>query len=88
MIKYGEDVKPITEKKTTSKLYVRLKTHDEALLKRVGALVGIFDGNIPVIIFVEDEKKQFRLVGASAGSSPELITKLEKLVGKENVVLK
>ncbi len=91
MIKYGEDVKPITEKKTEpipSKLYVRLKTHDEALLKRVGALVGIFDGNIPVIIFVEDEKKQFRLVGASADASPELIINLEKLVGKENVVLK
>ena len=57
-------------------------------MKRIAALVAIYDGDTPVVIYIEDEKKQFRLVGALANPKESLINKIEKLVGNSNVVLK
>ncbi len=82
--KWREEVQEVREKK----LFVRLKSYDDSLLKRVGALVSIFEGDTPVIIYIEDEKKRFKLVGALADPSPDLIGDIERLVGKGNVVLK
>ncbi len=76
------------EVKKEKKIFIRLKTQDENLLKRIAALVSIFEGNTPVVIYTEDEKKQFKLVGALADPTDFLIEKLVGLVGETNVVVK
>ncbi len=70
------------------KVYVRLKTRDEKRLREIGELVKIYRGRSPVVIFVEDEKKTFRLTGLDSDASDTLVTHLKTLLGNENVVLK
>ncbi len=70
------------------KVYLRLKTHDNALIKRISALVGIFPGECEVILYFEDEKKYMRLVGGGVMLTDEVLGDLDRLVGKGNAVVK
>jgi DNA polymerase-3 subunit alpha len=70
------------------KVYIRLKTRDKKMLDEIVSLVSLYSGKSAVVVFVEDEKKTFRLVGADSDASDTLITHLKTLIGNENVVLK
>lgn len=70
------------------KVYLRLRTRDEVLIKRISALVTIFEGNTEVVLFLEDERKYIKLLGSGIELSDDVIGDLDRLIGKGNVVVK
>ncbi len=77
---------PSSEK--DKKVYLRLKTQNEALIKRISALVAIFEGSTEVVLFYEDEHRYVKLVGGGIELSDDVIGDLDRLVGRGNVVIK
>lgn len=88
MTEQPKEPKAEKQDKKEQKLYLRLKTNDKALIKRISALVSIFDGETEVILFIEEERKYIKLVGGGIELSDEVIGDLTRLIGHENVVVK
>lgn len=80
--------KPEPEPEGEKKVYLRLKTEDKALVKRISALVAIFEGSTEVILYFEDQKKYVKLVGSGIELSSDVKGDLDRLVGQGNVVVK
>lgn len=67
------------------KLYIRLKSQEDAALERIKLILTMFPGQDQLIIYFEDTKKKY---GTSCIIHPVLIKELEEMLGKENVVVK
>ncbi len=69
-------------------LYLRLPSLDGALFDRIKAVLDIFIGSTPVMLYGSSEKKYIKRVGAGADIQPNMLALLKKLLGEENVVIK
>lgn len=67
-----------------SKLWVRLKSSDEALIKRIELILTMFPGTQQIIIYLEDSKRR---IGSRCVIHPALIDELRELCGEDNVVV-
>ena len=68
-----------------AKLWIKVKSADEAVLKRIKLVLTMFPGKQQMIIYLEREKKR---IGASCIIHEALVEELKELLGEENVVIK
>ena len=68
-----------------SKLWVKLRSGDDPLFKRIELILTMFPGQQQLIIYFEREKRR---VGARCLIHPSLVAELQELCGSDNVVLK
>lgn len=69
-----------------AKLYIKVPSINSDMLKNVKRILPESPGNTEVIIYCEDTKKQFKAQkGINISSNNEILTKIEKIVGKNNV---
>ncbi|MBQ2959917.1 MAG: DNA polymerase III subunit alpha [Oscillospiraceae bacterium] len=67
------------------KLWVKLRSMDEPVLRRIKLILTMFPGTQQMIIYFEREKKR---VGTACLIHEALVDELKELLGEENVVLK
>ena len=67
------------------KLYIRLPSEQDPILRRITLILTMFPGNGSMIIWCEKEKKK---LGTRCLLHEGLILELQELLGTENVVLK
>ena len=67
------------------KLYLRLETQDEKLFRKIRAILKMFPGSNPVVVYFADTKKR---MGSRCGLSGSMLGELKNVLGEENVVLK
>ncbi len=79
--------KPVAEKKSShSGLYLKFSSDGDPRLKRAGVITSIFDGELPLYFYYEDEKKYKRQArGVSVNDT--MISELKRLLGGENVAV-
>ena len=69
-----------------SKLYLRVPSINSEILERAKTLMLSHKGNIPVIIYCEDSKKQFLAPDSmKIAINDEFMQKISEIVGKNNV---
>jgi hypothetical protein len=76
---------PAPRQEPEKKLYVRLKSREDPMLRRIELLLTMFPGNQQLVIWCEKEQKR---IGARCLLHEGLILELRELLGEENVVLK
>ena len=69
----------------TQKLYIRLPSEEDPILRRITLILTMFPGSGSMIIWCEKEKKK---LGTRCLLHEGLILELQELLGPENVVLK
>lgn len=69
-------------------LYLRVENQQCALFRRVQSLLDIFQGTVPVVFYMMDEKKYVRAVNRLADIQPNMMKLLKALLGEDSVVLK
>ena len=77
----GSDAPPPSQKK----LWLKLKTRDEATMHHLELLLDMFPGENRVVMYFEDTGKR---LGAECLVHDALITELQEILGKQNVVVK
>jgi len=89
-----DSIRPIDDAKVLSgeappprepKLWVKLKTAEDPVLKRIQLILNMFPGKQQIIIYCEREKKR---IGTSCIIHEALVEELKDLLGAENVVIK
>ncbi|HAZ19892.1 MAG TPA: DNA polymerase III subunit alpha [Clostridiales bacterium] len=76
----------VHEKK--QKIYLRLSSKNDKIVQRLLALLAIFDGNCPVVLFFDDSKEYVMAEGYAVEPTPRLISHLTDLLGETNVIVK
>ena len=82
------DARTVSNPTSVSKVFLRIRSKDDPLYKRVRAILEIFPGTVPVI-FYDDSTEQYdkgTIIGTE--SSELVISELRRILGDENVVLK
>ena len=74
-----------TDHSDEKKLYIRLASEDDPVLRRITLILTMFPGNGSMVIWCEKEKKR---LGTRCLLHEGLILELRELLGAENVVLK
>lgn len=91
-----EKGKPISDtsaetgyKKKRSGIFIRLEEDDTAANEKLKTLLSIFEGNVPVYLYHTDNKK-YEFLGTEYLTSPNkpMVNELERIFGKENVVVR
>ena len=67
------------------KLYLRLETQDEKLFRKIRAILKMFPGTNPVVVYFADTQKR---MGSQCGFGGSMLQELKNVLGEENVVLK
>ena len=67
------------------KLFIRVPSEDDPVLKRISLILTMFPGSRQMIIWCEKEKKR---LGARCLIHEGLVLELKELLGEENVVVK
>jgi len=67
------------------KLWVKLKSTEDPMLRRIKLILNMFPGKQQIIIYCEKEKKR---IGASCIIHEAFVEELKDLLGAENVVVK
>ena len=80
-----EREKPPAQPPAEKKLYIRVPSEEDPVLKRIGLVLTMFPGSGSMVIWCEKERKR---LGARCLLHEGLLLELEELLGKENVVLK
>lgn len=93
LLSAGSDVKmsetpKAAESDKPKTLYLRLPALNGVLFDRIKAVLDIFIGSTPVMLYGSSEKKYIKRVGAGADIQPNMLVLLKKLLGEENVVIK
>ena len=84
-----EDYHPDPVKEAPRRLYIRLPSRSSREYDKVINLLEIFDGNIPVILYLCDTQKKLAVPRRLYTSGhPLLYRELERLLGKGNVATK
>ena len=68
-----------------AKLWVKVKSANEPVLKRIKLILTMFPGTQQMIIYCEAEKKR---MGTNCLIHEALVDELKELLGEENVVVK
>ncbi len=76
----------IIVKKT--KLYLRFSSKEDTISKRALGLLSIFPGECEVFFYYENEKKVFRLDGLRTDLTPFVLSRLQAMLGADNVATK
>ena len=66
-------------------LYLRLPTEEGKLFPKIRAMLNMFPGNNPVVVYFEDTRVRR---GSRCAVDPRLVNELVELLGKANVVVK
>ena len=66
-------------------LYLRLPTEEGALFGKIRAILNMFPGESPVVVYFADTKQRR---GSRCSLDSRMIPELERVLGKENVVIK
>ena len=66
-------------------LYLRLPTEEGSLFDKIRAILGMFPGESPVVVYFADTKQRR---GSRCSLDNRMIPELERVLGKENVVIK
>ena len=66
-------------------LYLRLPAEDDVLYPKIRAILNMFPGNNPVVLFFADTKHRR---GTRAALKENMLGELERVLGKGNVVIK
>ena len=74
---------PSVQKEGT--LYLRLPTEEGTLFSKIRAILGMFPGESPVVVYFADTKQRR---GSRCSLDSRMIPELERVLGKENVVIK
>lgn len=74
--------------KTEKKLYLKINSADDNVIKQIKALILKNKGNIPVFIYCEKEKKLLKSEKLKCEINDSLINSLKSLLGKENIAIK
>ena len=77
--------KPVKEQVATGTLYLRLPTEEGALFNKVKAILNMFPGENPTVVFFADTKQRR---GTRCSADARMLEELNRLLGQENVVLK
>ena len=81
--------RPDPVKAAAKRLYIRLPSRNCPQYAKVINLLGIFDGNMPVILYLEDTKQKLAAPRHLYTSGhPLFFEELERLVGAENIATK
>ncbi|MCQ2463104.1 MAG: DNA polymerase III subunit alpha, partial [Clostridia bacterium] len=76
-------------KKTRKGLFIKVPGRDYPQKRKIENLISIFDGNFPVYMYYDDEKKyEQRPVREWVMPNSAMIFEMKKLLGQENVVLR
>ena len=75
----------IVDKPKTGTLYLRLPTQEGPLFGKIRAILRMFPGNCQVVVYFADTKQR---MGSTCALDERMITELERVLEKENVVLK
>lgn len=67
------------------RIWVRLKSADDPLVRRIGLILQMFPGQQQLVLYYEDTKKR---AAAPCLIHDALIDELRELAGEENVVVK
>ena len=67
------------------KLYLRLETQDEKLFRKIRAILKMFPGTNPVVVYFADTQKR---MGSQCGFGGSMLQELKNVLGEENVVVK
>ena len=78
-------VETAEKQKLDGTLYVRLPAEDDPAYRKIRAMINMFPGRMPVVVYFADTKKRR---GSRCDLDVRLIRELENVLGKENVVLK
>ena len=70
------------------KLYLRFSSKEDKMIARASALIDILDGEVPVLFYYSDEKRYAPKPGSGAQGGDFLLTRLKKMLGDENAILK
>ena len=71
------------------KLYIRVPSRSSREYAKVVNLLGIFDGDMPVLLYLTDTKQYLRVPRhLYASGHPLLFKELERLVGTDNIATK
>ena len=76
---------PAPQQSEEKKLYLRLGSREDPVLRHIELLLTMFPGNQQLVIWCEKEKKR---IGARCLIHEGLLLELRELLGEENVVLK
>ena len=80
--------KPAPAKKTNRGIFLRLPSASSEECVRAKKMCGIFDGNIPVIMYYSDTNSYDFATGICVEDNEKLLYGLKKLLGETNVVRK
>ncbi|MBQ7329316.1 MAG: DNA polymerase III subunit alpha [Oscillospiraceae bacterium] len=69
----------------TGTLYLRLPTEEGALFDKIRAILSMFPGDSQVVVYFADTKQRR---GSRCSLDSRMIPELERVLGKENVVIK
>ena len=80
---HREDVKPQTNRNGT--LYLRLDTEEGEMFPKIRAILNMFPGENPAVVYFADTKQRR---GTRCALDARMIRELESVLGRENVVVK
>ena len=69
----------------TGTLYLRLPTEEGKLFGKIRAILGMFPGDNPVVVYFADTTQRR---GSRCGLDRRMLEELERVLGSENVVIK
>ncbi|MBQ7769239.1 MAG: DNA polymerase III subunit alpha [Oscillospiraceae bacterium] len=69
----------------TGTLYLRLPTEEGTLFDKIRAILGMFPGDSQVVVYFADTKQRR---GSRCSLDSRMLPELERVLGKENVVIK
>ncbi len=69
-------------------LYLKVPDRESAPCRRALAVISIFSGSAPVVLYEAGTAKYHRMTGIGAALTPFVLSELRELLGDENVVLK
>ena len=76
---------PVREAPKTGTLYLRLPTEEGPLFSKIRAILQMFPGQSKVVVYFEDTKQRR---GSACALDARMLSELNNVLGKDNVVIK
>ena len=82
---FAQEEPPIEPVQRVGTLYLKLPTEDEILFRKIRAILCMFPGNSPVVVYFADTRQRR---GSTCHLDERMLRELENVLGSENVVIK
>ncbi len=79
---------PSVQNSPVNKIFLRVDSTESKACRRALALMAIFEGNVPVILYDKESGAYLKEKILSVGPTPFVIGELKALLGEENVVIR